>query len=29
MTSHEVNELAKSHHHPLLSEIEPLTDWYV
>ena len=26
MTSHEVNELAKSHHHPLLSEIEPLTD---
>ncbi len=26
MMSHEVNELAKSHHHPLLSEIEPLTD---
>ena len=26
MISHEVNELAKSHHHPLLSEIEPLTD---
>ena len=26
MRSHEVNELSKSHHHPLLSEIEPLTD---
>ena len=26
MMSHEVNELSKNHHHPLLSEIEPLTD---
>ncbi|MDC0409885.1 ATP-dependent Clp protease adapter ClpS [Gammaproteobacteria bacterium] len=26
MMSHEANELSKSHHHPLLSEIEPLTD---
>ena len=26
MKSHEINELAKSHEHPLISEIEPLTD---
>lgn len=24
--SHEINEMAKSHEHPLISEIEPLTD---
>ena len=24
--SHEINEIAKSHEHPLISEIEPLTD---
>jgi hypothetical protein len=24
--SYEVNEMAKHHNHPLLSEIEPLTD---
>jgi ATP-dependent Clp protease adaptor protein ClpS len=26
MMSYEVNEMAKHHNHPLLSEIEPLTD---
>ena len=26
MKSHEINEMAKSHEHPLISEIEPLTD---
>jgi len=26
MKSHEVNNMAKHHNHPLLSEIEPLTD---
>ena len=26
MMSHEVNEMAKHHNHPLLSEIEPLMD---
>ena len=26
MKSHEINELAKVHEHPLISEIEPLTD---
>ena len=26
MKSHEINEMAKSHEHPLVSEIEPLTD---
>ena len=26
MKSHEVNEVAKAHEHPLISEIEPLTD---
>ena len=24
--SHEINEMAKAHEHPLISEIEPLTD---
>lgn len=26
MKSHEINEMAKAHEHPLISEIEPLTD---
>jgi hypothetical protein len=26
MMSYQVNEMAKDHGHPLLSEIEPLTD---
>ena len=26
MKSHEINEIAKAHEHPLISEIEPLTD---
>jgi len=26
MKSHEINETAKAHEHPLISEIEPLTD---
>ena len=26
MKSHEINEMAKTHEHPLISEIEPLTD---
>jgi len=26
MKSHEINELARTHEHPLVSEIEPLTD---
>ena len=26
MKSHEINEMAKAHEHPLKSEIEPLTD---
>ena len=26
MKSHEINEMAKAHEHPLISEIEPMTD---
>ena len=26
MKSHEINEMARAHEHPLISEIEPLTD---
>ena len=26
MKSHEINEMAKAHEHPLISEIEPITD---
>jgi ATP-dependent Clp protease adaptor protein ClpS len=26
MKSHEINQLARAHEHPLVSDIEPLTD---